>query len=89
MEAFGRAEERGHPEAAACIGGLLQDAGDIAGAEAAYRRADAQGSVFGAYNLGILLQQRGDMEGAEIAWRHADELRRRDRRDVGRRRGSR
>jgi tetratricopeptide (TPR) repeat protein len=56
------------------LGVLLEDQGDIAGAEAAYRRADELGDAAGAFNLALLLlTERGDLPGAEAAYRRADE----------------
>ena len=52
---------------------LLEQRGDLDGAEAAYRRADARGDATGAFNLGGLLAERGDLAGAEAAYRRADE----------------
>ena len=53
---------------------LLEQAGDMAGAEAAYRRADAMGFAGGAYGLGQLLYERSDISGAIEANRRADLL---------------
>lgn len=72
-DAFRRADQRGHPEAACNLGVLLEQRGDVAGALAAYRRADARGEAVGAYNLGALLEQQGDLDGAKEAYRRADE----------------
>ncbi|MGH2854678.1 MAG: hypothetical protein ACRDLF_10885 [Solirubrobacteraceae bacterium] len=54
-------------------GVLLAHAGDLPGAEDAYRRADERGSQRGAFNLGQLLRHRGDLRDAEDAYRRADE----------------
>lgn len=55
------------------LGVLLEEQGDLAGAEAAYRAADEQGYPPAASNLGVLLEGRGDPAGAEAAYRRADE----------------
>ncbi len=52
---------------------MLQDAGDVRGAAAAYRRADAIGNGRGAFNLGVLLEARGDIADAEAANQRAEE----------------
>ena len=59
--------------AASNLGALLQQRGDLEGAETAYRRGDERGYGTAASNLGVLLQQRGDLEGAEAAYRRGDE----------------
>jgi tetratricopeptide (TPR) repeat protein len=66
-----RAEERGAAVGAYNFGILLEQCGDVEGAEAAYRRADERGLAAGAYNFGVLLEQRGDVEGAIVAYRRA------------------
>ena len=53
------------------FGILLEQCGDVEGAEAAYRRADEHGLAAGAYNFGVLLEERGDVEGAIAAYRRA------------------
>jgi tetratricopeptide (TPR) repeat protein len=74
--AMQRAGEAEDPEVAATalsnLGILLQQQGDLEGAEAAYRRADEHGHADAAFNLAILLQQHDDLEGAEAAYRRAD-----------------
>jgi Flp pilus assembly protein TadD len=55
------------------LGAALMQAGDLSGAEAAYRGANKQGHAPSATNLGVLLEQRGDLAGAEAAYRRADE----------------
>jgi tetratricopeptide (TPR) repeat protein len=76
-KAFIRAERSQQAElagaAGAGIGKLLLDAGDRAGAEAAFARADALGNVEGATGLAQLLEDRGELIAAEAALRHADE----------------
>jgi tetratricopeptide (TPR) repeat protein len=53
------------------FGILLEQYGDVEGAEAAYRRAYEQGLAAGAYHFGILLEERGDVQGAMAAYRSA------------------
>jgi peptidoglycan hydrolase-like protein with peptidoglycan-binding domain len=55
------------------LGVRLDEQGDLAGAEAAYRRADRRGHAAAASNLGVLLEGHGDAIGAEAAYRRADE----------------
>jgi Flp pilus assembly protein TadD len=52
---------------------LLEQRGDLAGAEAAYRRADQRGDATGAFNLGGLLADQGNVDEAEAAYRRAYE----------------
>jgi Flp pilus assembly protein TadD len=52
-------------------GVLLQQRGDLVGAEAASRRADARGSANGAYNLAVSLKQRGELHEANEALERA------------------
>jgi tetratricopeptide (TPR) repeat protein len=52
---------------------LLEQRGDVTGAEEAYRRADERGDSTAAFNLGALLADRGDLAGAEEAYRRASE----------------
>ena len=54
------------------IATLLEQRGDVAGAERAYERATRLGHVGAACNLGVLLEKRGDLEGAARAYRRAD-----------------
>ena len=72
-EAFRRADEAGHPTAAAYCGVFDEAHGEIADAEQSYRRADERGDGFGAFRLGLLLSQTGDWDGAREAWARADE----------------
>jgi tetratricopeptide (TPR) repeat protein len=53
---------------------LLEDCGDEAGAEAAYKRADEAGFAGGAYGLGQMLYAKGDIVGSIEANRRADQL---------------
>jgi tetratricopeptide (TPR) repeat protein len=69
--AYGRAEQRGPALGAYNFGILLEQCGDLEGAEAAYRRADEHGLAAGAYNFGVLLEERGEVEGAMAAYRRA------------------
>jgi peptidoglycan hydrolase-like protein with peptidoglycan-binding domain len=55
------------------LGLLLEERGDLAGAEAAYRRADQRGHGAAASNLGVLLEERGAPAEAEAAYRRADQ----------------
>src|SRR5437588_1005582 len=71
--ACGRADEAGHPTAAAYCGVFDEAHGEIADAEQSYRRADERGDGFGAFRLGLLLSQTGDWDGAREAWARADE----------------
>jgi len=50
---------------------LLEQRGDVEGAEAAYRRADDRGDATAAFNLAALLVERGDLDGAEAAYERA------------------
>lgn len=54
------------------LGVLLEERGDLAGAEASYRRADDHGHAAAASNLGVLLEGHGDQISAEAAYRRAD-----------------
>jgi peptidoglycan hydrolase-like protein with peptidoglycan-binding domain len=49
-----------------------QEAGDLRGAEEAYRRADERGDAGGAFHLGRLLAERGQLAAAAAAYRRAD-----------------
>lgn len=53
-------------------GQQCEDAGDLAGAEAAYREADQLNDAEGAVLLGLVLKQRGDGAGAQDAFRRAE-----------------
>jgi len=63
------------PPATADLGLLLEAAGDLEGAEAAYREAaagdDPDQAPKAARNLGLLLKDRGDLDGAVAAYRQA------------------
>jgi virulence factor Mce-like protein len=72
-EAYRRADEAGHPTAAAYAGVFDEARGATHEAEEAYRRADERGDGFGAFRLGLLLSRAGDWEGARGAWARADE----------------
>ena len=65
--------ERGSTVSSYYLGVLLEQRGDLEGAEAAYRRSEKHGFHRATYNLGVLLEQRGDLEGAEAAYRRGDE----------------
>ncbi len=60
--------EAGDRDASFLLGALLDDRGDLAGAEEAYRRADAAGDDDAAVNLGVLRYRLGDRLGARHAW---------------------
>ena len=66
-------DRHGDPVAASNRGVLLEDRGDLAGAEDAYREADAGGSADGAFNLAGLLFDRGEVEEAMAAYSRAEE----------------
>jgi tetratricopeptide (TPR) repeat protein len=68
-----RKDAEGDPEAAFRAGLLLEQAGDIERAEAAFRRADERGHACGATEVGRLLEHRGDWDGAEAAYRRGAE----------------
>jgi len=59
------------PEKAFELGWLLDQRGDTARAENAYRQADSRGSAEGAIKLGALLDERGAHEEALAAYRRA------------------
>ncbi len=71
--AYRRADEDGHPTAAAYAGLFSEAHGDLRGAHDAYTRADERGDGFGALRLGLLLSHAGDWDGASEAWDRADE----------------
>jgi tetratricopeptide (TPR) repeat protein len=56
------------------LGYLLQEEGDLAGAERAWRRADDLGSAAAAFTLGVLYYERDEASAATAAWRRAAEL---------------
>ena len=72
-EAYRRADEGGHPTAAAYAGVFDEARGDTRAAERAYQRADERGDGFGAFRLGLLLSRAGDWDAARAAWERADE----------------
>ena len=65
-------KESGEPGHATGLGLRLEERGDFAAAELAYRYADQRGDPLAASNLGVLLERRGDMAGAEAAYRRSD-----------------
>jgi virulence factor Mce-like protein len=71
--AYRRADEGGHPTAAAYAGVFAEARGDLRGAEEAYRRADERGDGFGAFRLGLMRSNAGDWDGASEAWARAEE----------------
>jgi TPR repeat protein len=72
-KAYRRADELGHPTAAALAGLFSEGRGETAEAQDAYRRADERGDGLGAFRLGLLLAHNGDWDTANEAWRRADE----------------
>jgi virulence factor Mce-like protein len=72
-KAYRRADEGGHPTAAAKLGMLSEQRGEITEAEAAYRRADQRGDDLGAFRLGLLLSGRGEWQAANTAWSRAED----------------
>jgi TPR repeat protein len=71
--AYRRADQAGDANGAFNLGVLLEEQGDVTGAEAAYRRAEERGHAAALSNLGVLLEERGDLAGAEGAYRRADQ----------------
>ena len=65
-------KESAEPGHATGLGLRLEERGDVAAAELAYRYADQRGDPVAASNLGVLLERRGDMAGAEAAYRRSD-----------------
>ena len=55
------------------LGLLLEEQGDLAGAERAYRRADAAGHAGAACKLGAMFEARSEFTQAEAAFARADE----------------
>ena len=70
-DAAGSNESAG-PGHAIGLGLRLEERGDVAAAELAYRYADQRGDPVAASNLGVLLERRGDIAGAEAAYRRSD-----------------
>lgn len=69
-----QADEAGDAAAARQLGALLEEQGDLDGAEAAYERAAGRGDVAALGKLAILIDiHRDDPGGAEAAYRRADE----------------
>ena len=64
--------ESAEPGHATGLGLRLEERGDVAAAELAYRYADQRGDPVAASSLGVLLERRGDMAGAEAAYRRSD-----------------
>ena len=67
------ADERYDPADDVRLGQRLEERGDLAEAEAAYRRADHRDDAEAAFNLGALLYERGAVSEAETAYRRADQ----------------
>lgn len=76
-ELFGAAAGDSRPEVArrarVLLGRVLEDRGEMAAAEAAYREADELGDADAANDVGLIMAERGDLAGAEAAYRRADE----------------
>ena len=68
------ADERGSATGAFRLGFLLEEIGQVAEAEAAYRRAVDRGSASAAGNLATMLRQRGDQAGADAVTARLDEV---------------
>jgi hypothetical protein len=66
--------ELAHQATALYLGLLLEERGDLPGAEAAYRRAIELGHGAAAHHLGLLVEGRGDLAAAEAAYRRGVEL---------------
>ena len=64
--------ESAEPGHATGLGLRLEERGEVAAAELAYRYADQRGDPVAASSLGVLLERRGDMAGAEAAYRRSD-----------------
>lgn len=71
VNAEATAAVNGDATAAFNLGVVLEERGDLAGAEAAFRRADERGHGAAASNLGLLLEERGASAQAEAAYRRA------------------
>ena len=72
-EAYRRADEAGHPTAAAYAGLFAESRGELDDARAAYERADERGDGYGALRHGLMLSRAGDWDAAAEAWRRSDE----------------
>ena len=72
-QASSQAEDDGDSGVAFNHAAVLEEQGDLAGAEAGYRRADQLGHAAAACNLGVLRERRGDLQGAKGAYRRADQ----------------
>jgi hypothetical protein len=70
---LGGVDQRGDLSEAFALGVRLEQRGELAVAEVAYRYADQRGDADAACNLGALLQGRGELAGAEAAYRRADQ----------------
>jgi phospholipid/cholesterol/gamma-HCH transport system substrate-binding protein len=76
--AFARADQAGHPTAAACVGMFAEKRGELDKARAAYERADERGDWMGAMRLGFLYSRSGDWDRARNAWNRAGDRPRSD-----------
>ncbi|MEA2314124.1 MAG: phospholipid/cholesterol/gamma-HCH transport system substrate-binding protein, partial [Solirubrobacteraceae bacterium] len=71
-QAYRRADDAGHPAAAAKLGMLLEFRGKPKAAREAYARADERGDRLGAFRLGLLLAGDDQWDDARAAWARAD-----------------
>jgi TPR repeat protein len=71
QRAFARAAEEGNSDAANNLGVLLEERGDMNGAENWYRKAAENGAPYAAYNLAVVLAGKGDQVEAEDWYRRA------------------
>ena len=67
------ANEKYDPADDVRLGQRLEERGDLAEAEAAYRRADQRDDAEAAFNLGALLYERGALDEAANAYQRADQ----------------
>ena len=72
-QAYRRADDAGHPAAAAKLGLLLEFRGKPKAAREAYARADERGDRLGAFRLGLLFAGDDRWDDARAAWARADE----------------
>ncbi|MFE4658845.1 tetratricopeptide repeat protein [Streptomyces hydrogenans] len=66
-----RAAEHSSPPALAFVGRMREEAGDLLGAEAAYREATDHGHTEALFFLGGMRERAGNLVGAEAAYREA------------------
>ncbi|MFE3188366.1 serine/threonine-protein kinase [Nocardia sp. NPDC059240] len=70
-EQYRKAAAAGNANAMGNLGYLLEQRGDLSGAEDWYRRGAAAGDEYAMGNLGYLLEQHGDLSAAEDWYRRA------------------